>query len=173
MDKIIKKYKINYVWHFTDKANMSLIEENGGLLSLRNLKQRGVELPCCGGNEWSQNQDFYKGLDRYVHLAFTDDHPMQYCAVKEHRFDSPIWLKIDSSVILDRRVKFCAGVANKTGAVLLESRQASRRINFNALYDHTDLRNPEKVTQWVEARKSEILVPDFIKINNIIEYKHG
>jgi len=60
-------------------------------------------------------------LDDFVHLAFLDDHPMLYVAKKQGRVTDPIWLKIQSSILLDEGVRFCAGVSNRAGAVIIEA----------------------------------------------------
>ncbi len=55
--------------HFTDEANLASIRKHG-LLSMRQLKQRGIEIPAPGGNQWSQDADAASGMDAYVHLCF-------------------------------------------------------------------------------------------------------
>ena len=88
MQQIVKKYNIDGIWHFTDRANIDLIKQHGGLLSHAELIRRNVAIPAPGGNDLSHDADHCKGLDEYVHLAFVDDHPMLYAysAESDHRF---------------------------------------------------------------------------------------
>ncbi len=85
METILKKYKFDGVWHFTDRSNIKLIKEHQGLLSLREAERRRIVIPAPGGNKWSHDADRIKGLHEYVHLAFVDDHPMLFRAKNEGR----------------------------------------------------------------------------------------
>lgn len=76
MITILEKYKINTVWHFTDKSNLNLIRKHKGLLSLGEIERRGINILVSGGNDWSHNADRKRGLQDYVHLAFICEHPM-------------------------------------------------------------------------------------------------
>jgi hypothetical protein len=46
--------RIPVLYHFTDRRNLDLIRELGGLHPLAELKRKEVEIPAPGGNEWSQ-----------------------------------------------------------------------------------------------------------------------
>lgn len=171
---IIKKYSIEFIWHFTDKSNLALIKKHG-LLSLSEIERRGIEIPICGGNEWSHGVDKQKGLDKYVHLSFTDDHPMLYVARnrEENRIIKPIWLKIAVSIILEDNVKFCCEVSNKSGAEIIDAVRAKDEIDFEALFTYLDWNDPENKRRRQEAVKSEILVPKMIPYNKVKGFKNG
>lgn len=173
MKTILAKYGFDGVWHFTDRSNLELIEKYKGLLSFAELEKRGVEIPVPGGNEWSHDADKLNGVHKYVHLAFVDDHPMLYRAKQEGRIPNPIWLKIDSSILLQKGVRFCSEVSNKSGAAILEPQQAIQRIDFEVLFTHMNWRDPDIQKRRQAAIKSEILVPDFIPIEKILSYKNG
>jgi len=172
MRNIISKYKFDGVWHFTDHSNLELIKEYG-LLSLAELERRGISIPAPGGNEWSHDADKIKNLHEYVHLTFIDEHPMEYCARADGRIKSPIWLKIDVSVILGENVLFCSDVSNKTGVNMLTSEQAKVHIDFDALFTYMDWRDPMVQSRRQNAKKSEILVPNMIPVDKILMYKNG
>ncbi len=106
MKKTIQKYNIDEVWHFTDESNLDVIKKHNGLFSFAELKNRGIKPPRMGGNDVSRNADMLNNVDRYVHLAFCDDHPMLYWAKQDQRIPNPVWLKIDSSVLLGSGVLF-------------------------------------------------------------------
>ncbi|MDA8009048.1 MAG: DUF4433 domain-containing protein [Alphaproteobacteria bacterium] len=169
MKEIFDKYGRDCVWHFTDSANIASIREHG-LLSWAETQKRGITVPVPGGNDWSHNLDKAKELDADVHLAFIGhEHPMLHIAqMKESRLLNPVWLKIDTSVVLGNNVRFCATVANKTGALILNAEQAKEMINFEVLFANQPWKNPAMKPIWYEVRKSEILVPDSIPPEKIL-----
>lgn len=173
MKTILQRYKFDYIWHFTDKSNLDLIQQHNGLLSWRELQRRGIAVPTPGGNQWSHDADKVSGVDDYVHLAFLDDHPMLYCAKQDGRITTPIWLKINSSVLLGDGVRFSSDVSNKVGVQTLIPTEAAEKIDFEVLFTRTDWNDPEIQQRRRTALKSEILVPRIVPLNMIIEYKNG
>ena len=173
METIFKKYQFDGIWHFTDRTNLELIQEHKGLLSLGELESRGIEIPSAGGNEWSHDADKSKGLHNFVHLAFLDDHPMLYSAKQDGRIIDPVWLKIQSSVLLEEGVRFCSEVSNKSGAVIIEAEEAKEQIDFEALFAYMDWTDQEVQARRRVALKSEILVPGFVPIEKILSIKNG
>ena len=173
MNTMLAKYKFDAVWHFTDKSNLKLIQEHEGLLSLEELERRGIEIPVPGGNKWSHDADKMKGVHKYVHLAFLDDHPMLYLAKQDGRIPDPIWLNIQSSILLEEGVRFCSQVSNKSGAVILEAEEAKEQIDFDVLFTYMDWLDPEIQSRRQAAIKAEILVPTFVPIDKILGFKNG
>jgi len=173
MKTVLEKYKFDGVWHFTDRSNLELIVKHKGLLSLAELERRGIAIPAPGGNEWSHHADKMKEVHEYVHLAFVDDHPMLFRAKQDGRIPDPIWLKIHSSIILEKEVRFCSEVSNKSGAIILDPKEAAQRLDFEVLFTYMNWRDPEIQTRRQAAIKSEILVPGFVPIEKILGYKNG
>jgi len=173
MEAVIKKYSIEAIWHFTDKANCDSIQEHGGLLSLRELEDRGIAVPKPGGNQLSHDLDRQKGLDKYVHLTFTQSHPMLFLAESEGRIADPIWLKVDASVLIDPRVRFSSDVSNKNRVNIIDHEEALRKLDFEVLFKYMDWSDPEIQVRRKAAEKSEILVPDTIPIDKIMDYENG
>lgn len=175
IDEMIKKYSISGIWHFTDFANINSIKRNGGLLSLRTLKESGIPINIPGGNDWSHQADERLGIDDFVHLAFLPNHPMLFAAKnrEEGRIEDPIWLKIDPSVMLRDGVQFAAEVANKSGAQLFDRNEVHKRIDFEVLFTRTDWSVPEIFARRKAAEKSEILVPKMIPVESIIGWRRG
>jgi hypothetical protein len=170
---IIKKYKFDGIWHFTDRSNLDSIQEHGGLLPLRVLNDKGIKIPVQGGNEWSQDADKRKGVDKYVHLCFLDNHPMLFLARQEGRIQDPIWLKIDVSVMLATQVKFTSEVSNSSSARILNHSEAVNEIDFEILFTFIDWRgNTEIHERRKAAEKSEILIPDIVPIDKILGFKN-
>jgi len=61
--------KIPLLYHFTDRRNLPLIKEMGGLFPIALLDQKNINVPAPGGNEWSRDADAPKGMGNYVHLC--------------------------------------------------------------------------------------------------------
>lgn len=173
MKSIIDKYKFDGIWHFTDKSNIELIVKNNGLRSLGELWRMGVSIPAAGGNQWSHDADVLKGVQEYIHLAFLDDHPMLYAAKQDGRIKEPVWLKINSSILLDPSVKFTKDVSNKAGVQLLTPEEAAQQIDFEVLFTYMDWNDPEIQARRRLALKSEILIPKHIPLDMILVKKNG
>ena len=150
-----------------------MIEKNDGLLSLKQITQKGLSIPVFGGNEWSHDADRQKQLDRFVHVAFLDDHPMFYIAKKEKRITEPVWLYIDISILELGNIKYSSDVSNKAGISILDNDQAIEEIDFEVLFTRTDWCDPEIQQRRKTALKSEILIPNFIPLDKITGYKNG
>src|SRR5579863_9871655 len=174
MQEIIKQYGIDAVWHFTDELNLSLIKQHGGVYSLREIERRGIKVPIYGGNQQSHELDKQKGLDCYVHLSFAPYHPMCYAATKEGRIPKPVYLRIDPSILLNDGVRFCAEAANKTGAVLIDPKDAESEIDFEALFTFSPIeeKTPAMQKRLHDAEKGEILIPDFIPVDLILAARY-
>jgi len=173
MQAILKRYRIDAVWHFTDRSNLTLIQEHQGLLSLAELRRRGVEVPVPGGNDWSHSADEMKGVHEYVHLAFLDDHPMLFRAKQESRITDPVWLKIDSSILLGEGTRFTRDVSNKAGVEILTPAIAAEIIDFEVLFTYMDWKDPEVKARRMAAIKSEVLIPTVVPIKKILGVKNG
>lgn len=173
MKAIIEKYKFDGIWHFTDKSNLGLIKEHGGLLSFAKVEEKKIAVPKPGGNKWSHDADRLKGVHDYVHLAFLDDHPMLHAAKIDGRINEPVWLKIDASVLLHPNAKFTCDVSNKTGVDILTPAEAVEAIDFDVLFTYLDWKDPAIQARRRVAIKSEILIPDFVPIEKILGYKNG
>ncbi len=173
MKTILDKYKIDVIWHFTDKSNLDSIKEHQGLFSLDELEKRKINIPIPGGNDLSHNADRIKDLKKYVHLCFIDDHPMLYRAKEEGRIIDPIWLKIDSSILTEDNVRYTSEVSNKSGVPILQAKEAMEKIDFEVLFTRTDWKDESIQERRKAAKKSEILIPNFVPIDKILDYKNG
>jgi len=173
MINILKNYRVQCLWHFTDKSNLASIENFGGILSLRQITERDIKIPIFGGNQWSHDADRRKGLDNYVHLTFFDDHPMLYVAKQEKRIKEPIWLFIDLSVLLNSDARYSTDVSNKSGVEIINEETAKNVIDFDVLFSYMDWRNPEIQQRRRAALKSEILIPNIIPLDKIRGWKNG
>lgn len=173
MKDILTRYKIDGLWHFTDRSNLAMVKQQNGLLSLGEIRRRGVAVPVPGGNQWSHDADQFKGLHEYVHLTFVDNHPMLYIARQEGRITDPVWLKIDVSILLAPGVLFTNDVSNKAGVQTMAGDEAKAQIDCELLFTRTDWKDPAIMARRRAAEKSEILVPGLIPLDKILGYKNG
>ena len=173
MKDVLTRYKIDGLWHFTDRSNLALVKQQNGLLSLGEILRREVVVPAPGGNQWSHDADQIKGLDEYVHLTFVDNHPMLFIARQEGRITDPVWLKIDASILLVPGVRFTNDVSNKAGVQTMGADEAAEQIDCEVLFTRTDWKDPAIMARRRAAEKSEILVPSVIPLDKILGYKNG
>ena len=166
LQKLLKRYGITSVWHFTDMGNLESIEQHG-LASLAYLKEHHIKVPHYGANSYSHALDERYGLDKYVHLAFTNDHPMYYKAKYRGSIKNGIWLEFSVEEILSEDVLFCDAVANARHSNIFNQYEVANNIDFETLLNGTDFESRK------EARKAEILVPLRIKAKKIIGVSYG
>lgn len=159
---------VRHLYHFTDKSNIESIINCGGLLSLVALKEKGLNNVKHGGNQLSHYADSLKGVDRYVHLCFRDTHPMKYVASNEGRISNPCWLEINLSILGVEGVLYSSDVSNKSGVRLLPPDEAKKEIDLEGLYDFLDFHEEGNQARKNNARKSEILIPNIVPIDKIL-----
>ncbi len=161
---IDKLEKVPLLYHFTDRRNLPIIKEMGGLYPLSQLDQKKVKVPAPGGNEWSRDADALKGMDNYVHLCFRSTHPMEFVARQEERITDTIFLQIHPSVMQFDGVRFTNDVANKAGVESIAIAEAEALIDFEILYTRTDWKDPAIRARLSQAEKYEVLVPHAIPL---------
>ena len=100
-ETILSQNRITKLYHFTDRDNLESIIKNGGLYSWKDCEERGISIPKPGGGgpgSTSWSLDERDGLERYVRVSFTEQHPMMYVAMNENRISNPVILEIDPPV---------------------------------------------------------------------------
>ncbi len=155
------------LFHFTDTRNLPFIKEHG-LLSLAQLNRRNIQIPAAGGNQWSHDADYRMGLDRYIHLCFFNQHPMEFIAKRDGRINESVFLKINPIVLQWEGVRVTLEVANKSGTQLLTLAQAMEEIDSEIICKWTDWSNPDVQERRQIAKKYEVLVPKIIPIEFIM-----
>jgi ssDNA thymidine ADP-ribosyltransferase DarT-like protein len=165
---------IRNLFHFTDRRNLPSIKTVGGLFSYARLKEMKVEIPAPGGNDWSHEADAYKSMDQYVHLCLRPTHPMEHAARVDGRIASSIFLSIHTDVLQIKGVRFTAGVSNKADVESHSIEDAIGILDFDMLYGGwKDWSNPEIQARLQQVEKYEILVPDHVPINRILNLPNG
>lgn len=157
--------KIPLLYHFTDRRNLDAIRQNGGLHPYSDLVKKGIAIPAPGGNQWSHDADEMVGVDRYVHLCFRNQHPMEYVARQDGRITDSIFLQIHPSVLQIPGVLFTDDVSNKSGVVPVPIADAA--IDYEVLYTRTDWSDPAIQQRLRQIEKSEVLVPACIPLSHI------
>ena len=164
--EVLQQHGISCLYHFTDESNLESIKEHGGLFSWSYCDEHGITIPMPGGGGLSRMLDKSRGLQDYVRLCFTKNHPMMYVARNEGRIKDPVLLKIDLEVVTIDSTKF----SNKNATIKRESVNIGntlddlKQIHFDTVKcnTHFDLADEEK--SYFQA---EVLVKTFVPIKYI------
>ncbi|MBZ9973950.1 DarT ssDNA thymidine ADP-ribosyltransferase family protein [Mesorhizobium sp. BR-1-1-10] len=165
--------KIPRLYHFTDRSNLPLIRELGGLYPIAELEQKVIKVPAPGGNQVSRDADAKNGMGKYVHLCFLETHPMEYVARQDGRIKNSIFLRIHPSVLQFKGVQFTPGVSNKNGVEAVPIDQSDALIDWEVLYTRMEWKDPEIYLRRQRAEKCEVLVPCLIPLNLIGNIGNG
>lgn len=161
---ILEQHGIKKLYHFTDRDNLDSIITNGGLYSWADCESRGITIAKPGGSQQSRSLDRRDGLQNFVRVSFTTQHPMMYVAMNDHRISNPVILEIDTDVIFWKGSKYADRNATKNGARVGSSIEDFKRIHFRSVKarKHFDLDIDEQ-----PYYQAEILVPNFIPLQYI------
>ncbi len=161
---ILEQNGIKKLYHFTDRDNLDSIISNGGLYSWADCESRGITIAKPGGSQQSRSLDRRDGLQNFVRVSFTTQHPMMYVAMNDHRISNPVILEIDTDVIFWKGSKYADRNATKNGARVGSSIEDFKRIHFRSVKarKHFDLDIDEQ-----PYYQAEILVPNFIPLQYI------
>lgn len=165
--------RIPILYHFTDRRNLPLVRERGGLFPLAHLEAAGVEIPAPASDEGSRFVDRQRNLHQYVHLCFKSNHPMEYVARQEGRIGDTIFLQVHPSVLHWEGVLFCPGMANTNDITFHTMEDAREMIDFNVLYTRTNWSDLDVQRRLQAAEKYEILVPRAIPLDLIRNLPNG
>jgi hypothetical protein len=161
-------YNRKVLWHFTDKSNLASIQRYG-LLSLNIIEKYDINVSCYGADTLSHNLDRVKGLDRYVHLSFLNEHPMHYRKKMSGEIPNPIWLAIDIAVLFQNNTLFTTDIANKTGVYPHTIDQLQQKADLEVLWGETDWKDETIKERRKVAKKGELLVPNIIEPKYILK----
>ncbi len=65
-------------------------------------------------------------------------------------------------------IRFTEDVSNKAGVPLLTLAEAAERLDFEVIYSWTDWRKPEIQKRLRQAAKYELLIPERIQLDSIL-----
>lgn len=134
--KLLEQNNITKLYHFTDRDNLENIIKNGGLYSWKDCEDRGINIPKPGGGgpgSLSWSLDKQAGLEHYVRVSFTANHPMMYVAMNEGRISNPVLLEIDPEVIYDENARYADRNATRNGAKIGGTVNDFKQIHFQTV----------------------------------------
>lgn len=153
---------IEYLYHFTDKRNLSSIRRHGGLYSWAYCERNNIAIPNQGGDDFSRSLDRRYGLQDYVRLSFCEDHPMAY-RLKQSGADIVV-LKISTDVALLKDTLYsdinAADSAHTHGGSLAHLRM----VNFDAVKrTYVSKDDPD-----FKPHQAEVMVKTFVPLKYIL-----
>ena len=163
--EVLEQNRITKLYHFTDFDNLESIIQNGGLYSWADCDEKGIKIAKPGGSSQSRSLDKRDGLQHYVRLSFTDDHPMKHVAMNEGRISNPMVLEIDVETALWESSLYADRNATKTGAQVggtLDDLKEVRFGLFNRMMRYFDMTEEAKMHY-----QAEVLVKNFIPLKYI------
>ena len=162
--KIIKEHNITSLYHFTDRDNLDSIIKNGGLYSWHDCELKGIKIQKPGGGSLSRALDARDGLQSFVRVSFTKQHPMMYVAMNDGRISNPVILEIDPEVIYWVNTHYANMNATKNGANVGCEVEDFEAIHFHSVkaFNHFQLDISEQ--PYFQA---EVLVKNFIPLKYI------
>ncbi len=107
------------------------------------------------------------GMDRYVHLCFFREHPMEWLAKQDGRIRESRFLKIHPSIIRSPGTLITDRVSNKADAWPQPAEQMMEKLDLEIIYTQTDWKDPKIQARLKAARLCEILVPNHVGISLI------
>ncbi|RAI38429.1 DarT ssDNA thymidine ADP-ribosyltransferase family protein [Rhodoplanes roseus] len=156
----------NSFFHFTDTRNIPSIKQHG-LLSMKEIKGRNINVPAPGGNQWSLDADQACGMDQYVHLTFKPGHPMERRALEEKTILEVHRLRISPTILLIPGVLGTTDISNKSGVTPIDILPLIGILDREVIYQRTDWRDPTIQARLQTAEKFEILVPNHVPLQYI------
>lgn len=162
--KHLERNNIKHLYHFTDEKNIKSIIENGGLFSWHDCNINNIKIERPGGNELSRKLDKKAGLENYVRLSFTPDHPMMYAIINEGRIQNPVVLEIDIETIFLKDSKFSDKNATRTDVNMGQSFKDFSKIRFDILSASDYLNSEQENKPYFQA---EVLVKGKIPITKM------
>lgn len=167
--KLFKKHMqrcaVKKLYHFTDEANLDSIIKSGGLFSWSQCDRNGISISRPGGNELSRNLDKRSGLENYVRLSFTPDHPMMYAAMSDGRISRPAVLEIEPDLIYLKESRFTDRNATQNGVNAGQSFSDFAKIRFNILLCKEYMKCSPEEKPFFQA---EVLVREYVPLGSIM-----
>ncbi|MGL5958253.1 MAG: DUF4433 domain-containing protein [Phocaeicola sp.] len=162
--ELLAQHNITKLYHFTDRDNLDSIIKNGGLYSWKDCEQKNIKIAKPGGSDGSRSLDVRDGLQNFVRVSFTREHPMMYVAMSDGRISNPVILEIDPEVVCWEHSRYADRNATKNGARVGEGLDDFKAIHFDSVKKrkHFDL-----VPEEQPFYQAEVLVKNSIPLSAI------
>lgn len=166
--------QIGDLYHFTDVRNLTSIKSSLAIYSTARLNEEGVKY-YPGGDDLSLELDVSSGMDQFVHLCFTTNHPMAHHIKQRNSAAKLIYLRINRSILYMDGVRFSSGIAYADGVKTVPICEAveSNMIDFQILNTWTDWNDPQMWERRHAAEKYEILVPNCVSLDLVRSFPNG
>lgn len=164
-EQVLKENRITKLYHFTDRDNLESIIKHGGLYSWADCEEKGIKIPKPGGGDLSRSLDMRDGLQHFVRLGFTEDHPMKFVAMDDGRISNPVVLEIDLEAALWKDTLYADRNMTKNGANVGDTLDDLKAVHFGLftrMQRYFDMSDEAKMYY-----KAEVLVKNFIPLKYI------
>lgn len=161
---VLQANGITTLYHFTDRANIKSIRENGGLYSWYHCDRNNITILKPGGSVKSRELDRRYNLHDYVRLSFAKNHPMMFVARGDERNLNPIILEVNIEPCFWIETKFSDMNAAKTGHKSGKELVDLSRVHFHTVKQLNHFGLDEIERPYYQA---EILVKTWIPIEFI------
>lgn len=133
---ILKKLKIESLWHITHKDNLENILKYG-ILSRNLVEEKNINFTDIADHNVLQRRSY----ENYALLFFTKDTPMLHVVKKKYGGDI-ILLMIDPKVMLKEGVKFSDGNLACYDSVIYENLEDLYKIDWGTVNSKFSKRTP-------------------------------
>lgn len=170
--QLLEEYNIHKFYHFTDRANILSIANNGGLFSRAECEARNIKISRPGGSDLSHSLDCKHNLQDYVRISFCKNHPMLYSAIADRRIIDPVILEIDTDVLfIDGNIFFDKN-ALRIGSTGGTDFEYFRKIHFSTTQCQSQFDVSDEERPYYQAEiliKHSIPIHYILNINNILK----
>lgn len=158
----LKKHGITKLYHFTSRKNLNSIIKNKGLFSWSHCENNGIKINEPGGSQLSRNLDSNKGLEDYVRLGFTRNHPMMFTQPLRSRDN--IILEIDLEVLFWQSTLYANINAASNDVVVGDDLKCFQNIDLSLFKHPNHFGIPENKRKYYQAK---VLVKNYLPIQFI------
>jgi hypothetical protein len=158
---VLIENNISKLYHFTEKANIRSIKEEGGLFSWHYCDVNNILIPKTGGNTLSRDLDRRHKLGDFVRLSFCSDHPMQF-RLSQQGYNLVV-LEVSCEVAFFENTRFSDINATDNGHLEGASLKDLKRVRFSA----TKKKHLRKDDPDFKFQQAEVMVKTWIPIEYI------
>lgn len=162
--QVLEQHGITKLYHFTDRDNLQSIIDHGGLYAWADFASNGITSKKPGGGDLSRQLDRRWGLEHYVRVSFTNQHPMMYVAMNQGRISNPVILEIDPEVIFWVNTKYTDRNATKNDMQAGDGIDDFKKIHFGTVKTKDYFALAEEEKHFFQA---EVLVKNHIPLQYI------